>query len=148
MVWFCFPLRNGFDTLWNCTTNLCVENYKTAYLCPKGAVVCAVSINSSLSGHCHEKSSEGSHDKEKYFDDHHESVTGMAEGHSGGGTEDTEILTQRSVRDPSILKLESKSALKFSTDGWMIFLDFLEELSSFLQGATLFPSACKVKSNP
>ncbi|XP_042730815.1 tetratricopeptide repeat protein 17 [Lagopus leucura] len=65
-------------------------------------------ITSSVcSGHCHEKSPEGSHDKEKYFDDHHESVTEMAEGHSGRGTEDTEILTQHSLRDPSILRLEN-----------------------------------------
>ncbi|XP_021257022.1 tetratricopeptide repeat protein 17 isoform X2 [Numida meleagris] len=65
-------------------------------------------ITSSVcSGHCHEKNPDGSHDKEKYFEDHNESVTAVAEGHSGGGTEDTEILTQHSARDPSILRLEN-----------------------------------------
>uniref|UniRef100_A0A8C3GCV0 Tetratricopeptide repeat domain 17 n=1 Tax=Cairina moschata TaxID=8855 RepID=A0A8C3GCV0_CAIMO len=62
--------------------------------------------SSACSGHCHEKNLDGSHDKEKYFE-HHESVTAVAEGHSEGGTEDPEVLTQGSARDPSILRLEN-----------------------------------------
>lgn len=81
-------------------------------MCLGGAVLHGVSENSSLSGHCREKNPDGSHDKEKYFDDHHESVAAMAEGHSEGGTEDPEALTQSSTRDPSSLRLDSKSALQ------------------------------------
>lgn len=65
-------------------------------------------MNFSLSGHCHEKNPDGSHNKEKYFEDHYESVTAVAEGRSEGGTEDPEVLTQSSAKDPSFLRLESK----------------------------------------
>ncbi|XP_055573366.1 tetratricopeptide repeat protein 17 isoform X2 [Falco cherrug] len=65
------------------------------------------SVNFSFSGHCHEKNPDGSHDKEKYFDDHYESVTAVAEGQSEGGTEDPEVLTESSARDSSFLKLEN-----------------------------------------
>ncbi|XP_074765496.1 tetratricopeptide repeat protein 17 isoform X5 [Athene noctua] len=65
-------------------------------------------ITSSVcSGHCHEKNPDDGHDKEKYFDDHHESVAAVAEGLSEGGTEDPEVLTQSSARDPSLLRLEN-----------------------------------------
>ena len=101
-------------------------------------VLHGVSVNFSLSGHCHEKNPDGSHDKEKYFDDHHKSVTAVAEGHSEGGTEDPDVLTQSSARDPSFLRLESKSALQNQCWRMNLFLDFSEELSSFLQEA-MFP---------
>ncbi|XP_053922628.1 tetratricopeptide repeat protein 17 isoform X1 [Cuculus canorus] len=62
-------------------------------------------ITSSVcSGHCHEKNPDGHHDKEKYFDDHHESVTTVAEGHYEG---DMEVLTESSASDPSFLRLEN-----------------------------------------
>uniref|UniRef100_A0A8D2N7Q0 Tetratricopeptide repeat domain 17 n=1 Tax=Zonotrichia albicollis TaxID=44394 RepID=A0A8D2N7Q0_ZONAL len=65
-------------------------------------------ITSSVcSGHCHEKNADGSYGKEKYFDDHYESAAAVTEGHSEGGTEDPEILTQSSARDPSFLRLEN-----------------------------------------
>ncbi|XP_066043978.1 tetratricopeptide repeat protein 17 [Chamaea fasciata] len=65
-------------------------------------------ITSSVcSGHCHEKNPDGSYGKEKYFDDHYESATAVTEGHSEGGTEDPEVLTQSSARDPSFLRLEN-----------------------------------------
>ncbi|XP_053801440.1 tetratricopeptide repeat protein 17 isoform X2 [Vidua chalybeata] len=66
-----------------------------------------ITTSSVCSGHCHEKNPDGSYGKEKYFDGHYESATAMTEGHSEGGTEDPEVLTQSSVRDPSFLRLEN-----------------------------------------
>uniref|UniRef100_A0A8C5UG71 Tetratricopeptide repeat protein 17 n=1 Tax=Malurus cyaneus samueli TaxID=2593467 RepID=A0A8C5UG71_9PASS len=65
-------------------------------------------ITSSVcSGHCHEKNPDGSYGKEKYYGDHYKSATAVTEGHSEGGTEDPEVLTQSSARDPSFLRLEN-----------------------------------------
>ncbi|NXH21893.1 TTC17 protein, partial [Bucco capensis] len=63
--------------------------------------------SAACTGHCQEKNPDGSHDKEKYFDAHHESATGETEGHSEGGTEDPEALPQSSARAPSFLRLEN-----------------------------------------
>ncbi|KAJ7406142.1 Tetratricopeptide repeat protein 17 [Pitangus sulphuratus] len=57
--------------------------------------------------HCHEKNTDGSYGKEKYFDDRYESVTAVTEGHTEGGTEDPQALTQSSARNPSFLRLEN-----------------------------------------
>lgn len=105
------------------------------HLYPGGPFSLGISVNFSLSGHCHEKNPDGSYGKEKYFDDHYESATAVTEGHSEGGTEDPEVLTQSSARDPSLLRLESKSALQNQL--WQIkwFLDFSEELCVFLREA-------------
>lgn len=83
---------------------------------------------------------DGSHDKEKYFDDHHESVTAVAEGQSEGGTEDPEVLTQSSARDPSFLRLESKSALQNQCWPMNLFLGFPEDVSSSVQEAAFSSS--------
>lgn len=109
--WFCFFSAMSWYLVELYCYSVCrkPEDCSFCTLSLKGAVLCGISINSSLSGHCHEKNLDGSHDKEKYFE-HHESVTAVAEGHSEGGTEDPEVLTQGSARDPSILRLESKSA--------------------------------------
>lgn len=111
VFWFCFFSAMSWYLVELYCYSVCrkPEDCSFCTSCLKGAVLCGISINSSLSGHCHEKNLDGSHDKEKYFE-HHESVTAVAEGHSEGGTEDPEVLTQGSARDPSILRLESKSA--------------------------------------
>lgn len=98
---------------------------------PGGAFCHGISVNFSLSGHCHDKNPDGSYGKEKYFDDHYESATAVTEGHSEGGTEDLEDLTQSSTRNPSFLRLESKSALQNQLWQMKWFLDFSEELSIF-----------------
>lgn len=109
------------------------------HLYPEGAFCHGISVNFSLSGHCHEKNPDGSYGKEKYFDDHYESATAVTEGHSEGGTEDPEVLTQSSARDPSFLRLESKSALQ--NQFWQLkrFLDFSEDLSIFHWEAMFSP---------
>ncbi|NXG52378.1 TTC17 protein, partial [Psilopogon haemacephalus] len=66
--------------------------------------------SSACTGHCHEKSPGGSHNREKYFAEHHQSDTAVAEGHLEGGTEDAEVLTQSSARDPSFLRLQNAVA--------------------------------------
>lgn len=101
------------------------------HLYPAGAFSHGLSENFSLSGHCHEKNPDDSYGKEKYFDNHYESATAVTEGHSEGGAEDPEVLTQSSARDPSFLTLESKSALQNQFGQMKWFLDFSEELSIF-----------------
>ncbi|XP_054017394.1 tetratricopeptide repeat protein 17 [Dryobates pubescens] len=66
--------------------------------------------SSACSGHCYEKNPGGNHDKEKYFDEHHEPDPAVLEGHSEGGTEDPEVLPQDSARDPSFLRLQNAVA--------------------------------------
>lgn len=105
-----------------------------------GAFSYGISLNFSLSGHCHEKNPDGNYGKEKYFDDHYESATAATEGHSEGGTEHPEVLTQSSARDPSFLRLESKSALQNHFWPIKLFLDFSEELSCFPLRSCVFPS--------
>lgn len=59
-------------------------------------------------GHCHEKTSDNNHDKQKYFDNA-QSLDAAEEEPSETGTEEEPVLSvENSGRDSDVLRLESK----------------------------------------
>ncbi|EMP34423.1 Tetratricopeptide repeat protein 17 [Chelonia mydas] len=96
-VWAPFP-DSSESTLW--------------FLYPRhkerASVVASDDQGEETEGHCHERNHDGSHDKQKYFDDPQESViTAEEENSEGDIEEDPEAFVQSSTGDPSSLRLEN-----------------------------------------